>query len=120
MKENNIVLALDGDDLFRWKAFIFGPEGSPFEDGIFELKITLNSQYPVNAPKFVFKTRVFHPNVHWETGEICLDILKDQWTPAWTLESTCVAIIDLLGHPNADSPLNCDAGSEFIAYLSKI
>src|SRR5262249_50431857 len=45
------------------------------------------------------------------TGEICLDILKDAWTPIWTLESACRAIIALLSHPAADSPLNCDAGT---------
>ncbi len=44
-------------------------------------------------------------------GEICLDILKDAWTPIWTLESTCRAIIFLLANPAADSPLNCDAGN---------
>jgi ubiquitin-protein ligase len=44
-------------------------------------------------------------------GEICLDILKDAWTPIWTLESTCRAIIFLLGSPAPDSPLNCDAGN---------
>jgi ubiquitin-protein ligase len=41
---------------------------------------------------------------------VCLDILKTAWTPAWTLQSVCRAIIALLSNPEADSPLNCDAG----------
>mmetsp|Transcript_24074 Transcript_24074/g.72239 ORF Transcript_24074/g.72239 Transcript_24074/m.72239 type:complete len:125 (+) Transcript_24074:184-558(+) len=56
-------------------------------------------------------TPVFHPNVHGASGEICLDVLKEAWTPAWTLASACTAIRALLAAPNADSPLNCDAGN---------
>jgi ubiquitin-protein ligase len=40
---------------------------------------------------------MFHPNVNFDTGEICLDILKREWTPAWSLEAACRAIIALLG-----------------------
>lgn len=58
-----------------------------------------------------FVTKVFHPNVHFKTGEICLDVLKDTWTPIYTLESTCRTIISLLACPEASSPLNCDAGN---------
>ena len=46
-----------------------------------------------------------------QTGEICLDILKPAWPPAWTLQSVCRAIIALLEDPDPTSPLNCDAGT---------
>ena len=59
----------------------------------------------------LFASQVFHPNIHWKTGEICLDILKGAWSPAWTLQSVCRAILSLLANAAPDSPLNCDAGN---------
>mmetsp|Transcript_83093 Transcript_83093/g.166263 ORF Transcript_83093/g.166263 Transcript_83093/m.166263 type:complete len:84 (-) Transcript_83093:199-450(-) len=54
---------------------------------------------------------MFHPNVNFDSGEICLDILKSKWTPAWSIEAACRAIIALLGDPDVESPWNCDAGN---------
>mmetsp|Transcript_1095 Transcript_1095/g.2748 ORF Transcript_1095/g.2748 Transcript_1095/m.2748 type:complete len:97 (-) Transcript_1095:883-1173(-) len=55
--------------------------------------------------------KVFHPNVHFRTGDVCLDILKKEWSPAWGLQAACRAVLALLSDPDADSPLNCDAGN---------
>lgn len=62
-------------------------------------------------PTVRYHTKIFHPNVHFKTGEICLDILKTSWSPAWTLQSVCQAVLALMSAPAAESPLNCDAGN---------
>eukprot|EP01063_Lacrimia_lanifica_P019595 TRINITY_DN2702_c0_g1_i1.p3 TRINITY_DN2702_c0_g1~~TRINITY_DN2702_c0_g1_i1.p3 ORF type:complete len:167 (+),score=56.55 TRINITY_DN2702_c0_g1_i1:69-569(+) len=98
-------------DSRRWAAFIQGPEGTPYEKGVFEVAIKVPMDYPMAAVTASFVTKIFHPNVQFDSGEICLDILKNSWSPVWTLQSVCQAIRTLLAHPAADSPLNCDAGN---------
>ncbi|KAL3896065.1 MAG: hypothetical protein SGPRY_013357 [Prymnesium sp.] len=102
---------VDESDIFVWKAFLQGPRDTPYVGGTFELSVQCPSTYPLSPPKVTFLTKIFHPNVLYTNGEICLDILKpDAWTPAWTLMSVCRAVTALLSHPEADSPLNCDCG----------
>eukprot|EP00913_Durusdinium_trenchii_P008574 g8052.t1 len=84
---------------------------SPYEGGRFQMKIVCSASYPYAAPQVSFETKVFHPNVNFNTGELCVDILKTDWSPAWTLQYVCRAVVSLLRDPNADSPLNCDAGN---------
>ncbi|KAJ9076166.1 E2 ubiquitin-protein ligase peroxin 4 [Entomophthora muscae] len=116
---------LSEEDLFSWKAIISGPPETPYEGGKFKLSISITSQYPMTPPVFTFDTKICHPNIHSQsnmrsrssnlsflkTGEVCLDILKTAWSPAWTLQSSCTAISLLLAHPEPGSPLNCDAAN---------
>ncbi|CAG9467401.1 unnamed protein product [Pedinophyceae sp. YPF-701] len=106
-----IHLEPDPTTLFRWRAVIQGPPGTPFEGGSFRLALTVPEGYPHQPPMARFETPIFHPNIHFKTGEVCLDILKSKWTPAWGLLSTTQAILALLSDPAAESPLNCDAGN---------
>ena len=98
------------DNICEWNAFIRGPPDSPYEGRVFEMSISVGAQYPLVPPTIIFRSKVFHPNVNYDTGEICLDILKKNWSPAWSLEGACRAIIALLADPDVDSPWNCDAG----------
>eukprot|EP01120_Amphizonella_sp_Union-15-10_P017308 TRINITY_DN9581_c0_g1_i1.p1 TRINITY_DN9581_c0_g1~~TRINITY_DN9581_c0_g1_i1.p1 ORF type:complete len:171 (-),score=17.42 TRINITY_DN9581_c0_g1_i1:135-647(-) len=106
----NLTL-ISEDDLFRWRATIRGPEDTPYQGGLFDLDLVVPSNYPLASPMVTFSTKVFHPNVHFTTGEICLDLLKSAWSAVYTLQSVCRSIISLLAHPEGDSPLNCDCGN---------
>ncbi|KAI8350287.1 ubiquitin-conjugating enzyme/RWD-like protein [Mortierella sp. GBAus27b] len=99
------------NDLLHWQAVLLGTADSAYEGGRFKLDIVIPPNYPIQPPSIHFLTKICHPNVHFKTGEICLDILKSEWTPAWTLESVCVAISSLLTNPEPSSPLNCDAAN---------
>jgi len=110
-KDNSFQLYPDEKNLHNWDGDIRGPVGTPFQDGLFKVNCEISSSYPVSPPIIKFKTKIFHPNIHPNTGEICLDILKNQWTPAWTLLYVFKAILVLLSSPEPNSPLNCDAGN---------
>ena len=72
------------DDLYKWEATIIGPEKTPYEGGVFKLEIHFPNNYPFKPPKIKFITRIFHPNIN-RYGNICLDILDKQWSPALTI-----------------------------------
>ena len=102
---------VEGEDLSEWTAVISGPFATPYSGGVFELTIAVPPNYPTKPPQMKFRTKIFHPNISWKDGEICLDVLQGQWTPAWTLSSACTAVLALLDSPEPDSPLNVDAAT---------
>ena len=95
------------EDLFKWEATIIGPIDTVYEGGIFKLDILFPERYPFKPPKVKFRTRIYHPNIN-SSGGICLDILKDQWSPALTISKVLLSICSLLTDPNPDDPLMID------------
>ncbi|GBG31260.1 Ubiquitin-conjugating enzyme E2 E2 [Hondaea fermentalgiana] len=101
------------DTFFEWGAVIVGPEGSPYENAKFFLDITLPTDYPFKPPKVRFATRIYHCNIA-NNGEICLDTLKDQWSPALSVGKTLLSICSLLSDANPDDPLVPSIAKEFV------
>ena len=81
-----------------------GPDDSPYAGGVFFLNIHFPTDYPFKPPKCNFTTRIYHPNIN-SNGSICLDILKDQWSPALTISKVLLSISSLLTDANPDDPL---------------
>jgi ubiquitin-conjugating enzyme E2 D/E len=92
------------DDLFHWSATIMGPDDSPYSGGLFFLDIHFPADYPFKPPKVTFTTRIYHCNIN-SNGGICLDILKEQWSPALTISKVLLSICSLLTDANPDDPL---------------
>ncbi|CDY65274.1 hypothetical protein Bca4012_072695 [Brassica carinata] len=100
---------IDSNNLFKWNAMIQGPEGTPYAGGMFSIDIKFPKNYPFTAPKFTFKTQIYHPNINSE-GSICLNILKDKWSPPLTVEKVLLSMTSLLVDPNPDDPLVGEIG----------
>tara|TARA_B100000927_G_scaffold290311_2_gene288836 strand:- start:9095 stop:9547 length:453 start_codon:yes stop_codon:yes gene_type:complete len=95
------------DNIFNWQATLIGPTESPYEGGVFYLDIKFPEEYPFKPPNIHFTTKIYHPNIN-SNGGICLDILKDQWSPALTISKVLLSICSLLTDPNPDDPLMID------------
>lgn len=106
-------LSMKGDDITEMKGQIAGPADSPYEGAIFNLDIKIPSNYPFDPPKVVFATKIWHPNINPETGEICLDILKNQWAAVMTLRTVFLSIQALLYASEPNDALNGFAAKQF-------
>jgi len=84
------------------------PDDTPWEGGTFKLTLEFTEDYPNKPPKVVFVTKMFHPNIY-ANGQICLDILQNQWSPIYDIAAILTSIQSLLTDPNPNSPANVEA-----------
>lgn len=80
--------------------------------GVFRLELFLPEEYPMSAPKVRFLTKIYHPNID-KLGRICLDILKDKWSPALQIRTVLLSVQALLSAPNPDDPLANDVAEHY-------
>uniref|UniRef100_A0A1I8HQJ5 60S ribosomal protein L27 n=1 Tax=Macrostomum lignano TaxID=282301 RepID=A0A1I8HQJ5_9PLAT len=100
----------EGENLTRWTATLEGPAGTPYEGDVYKLSLEFPADYPYKSPVVRFTTPCFHPNVD-QYGNICLDILKENWSALYTVRTILLSLRSLLNEPNNDSPLNAQAAS---------
>jgi peroxin-4 len=80
--------------------------------GLWHLRIAIPPNYPLAPPTITFTTKISHPNISFDKGEICLTLLTtEHWSPVYTISTTLTAIHQLLTEPATDSPLNVDVAA---------
>ena len=107
-----LPIAVLGSDTRVCHSFLIGPAGTPFEDGVYAFRFHYTSGYPMDPPEITFETRIYHPNIDTR-GQVSVDILQDNWSPALTFISVYYSLECLLSDPNFDCPLNPEVGLMF-------
>jgi ubiquitin-conjugating enzyme E2 D/E len=100
------------NDLFKWTGTVIGPVGTPYENGVFQLSIVVPTEYPFRPPDVTFVTKIYHPNVKRDSGEICADLLKEQWKPTSSIRWVLTVIQSMLQDPKGDSPLETEIAAQ--------
>ena len=110
------VLFIDFSSLLATLKGIFqGPSDTPYEGGTFVIDIQVPTDYPYKPPKMKFDTKVYHPNISSQTGAICLDILKDNWTPVLTLKTALISLQSLLFDPVPNDPQDAQVAQHYLS-----
>ena len=112
-EKSGVYAAPVGNDLTHLHGKIRGPIDTPYQNGIFEVDILIPRGYPFEPPKMKFTTQIWHPNISSVTGAICLDILKDQWSPALTIKTALLSLQALLSTPEPNDPQDAVVASQY-------
>nr|BAA20373.1 UbcP3 [Schizosaccharomyces pombe] len=109
------------DDFFTWDCLIQGPDGTPFEGGLYPATLKFPSDYPLGPPTLKFECEFFHPNVY-KDGTVCISILhapgddpnmyessSERWSPVQSVEKILLSVMSMLAEPNDESGANIDA-----------
>ena len=107
-----ITAVPDESNARYFKIVVEGPTDSPYDGGKFNLELFLPEDYPMAAPKVRFTTKIYHPNID-KLGRICLDVLKEKWSPALQIRTVLLSIQALLSAPNPDDPLANDVAEQW-------
>ncbi|KAK9454668.1 ubiquitin-conjugating enzyme/RWD-like protein [Dipodascopsis uninucleata] len=102
-------------DISHLNGYFMGPPGTPYEGGLYKVDIDIPADYPFKPPKMKFETKVYHPNISSQTGAICLDILKDTWSPVLTLKASLISLQSLLTSPEPNNPQDAEVAKHYLS-----
>ena len=108
------------ENIFKWRAVFIGPEGTPYDGGLFEAQILFEEDYPESPPTVYFKTRIYNCNISRYDGKVCISLINN-WKETneksekyvkpenKNIKEVLFAVSTLFYFQNADDPYNSDA-----------
>lgn len=97
-------------DPFKWNAVFIGPKNSPYHGGFFKMEIIFPNNYPESKPSIHFTTKIYHPNIKYDDGDVCIASLKN-WDKNRTMIQLLLSVYVLLIKPNPNDPYNTEAAN---------
>ncbi|PYH78368.1 putative NEDD8 conjugating enzyme [Aspergillus uvarum CBS 121591] len=98
------------DDILNF-VLVISPDEGMYKGGHFNFSFSVNQNFPHDPPKVKCTQKIYHPNIDLE-GNVCLNILREDWKPVLNLNAVIVGLQFLFLEPNASDPLNKDAAED--------
>ncbi|CAK9438604.1 uncharacterized protein LODBEIA_P28280 [Lodderomyces beijingensis] len=111
MMSDHDVTLID-DSIQKLHVIFHGPKDTPYEGGVWKIRVELPDQYPMKSPSIGFANKIYHPNIDERSGAVCLDVINQTWSPMFGLLNVFENFLPhLLRYANPSDPLNTEASN---------